>query len=176
MKIRLKKSRRYQGYQIGVNADEESLTVENAEGKEVAKLALADFLDRLGASAAEFKRRHPRLKLGTHVKYYNSEGRLCDAIASDLGAGGLFIDQFSPSPMGTSVRLEIHLPASKKVIKAESKVVWVRQSMVQKIFYPGMGLRFTSIADDDRAEILQFIKKFNRQRGFHEPDPGDAPS
>ena len=78
--------------------------------------------------------------------------------------------------MGSSVRLEIHLPASKNVIAAESKVVWVRKSLVEKVFYPGMGLKFTSIADKDRAEILEFIKKFNRQRGFHEFDPDRTPA
>jgi len=176
MKIRLKKSGRYEGYQVGLNPDDETLTVENTEGKQVAHLALEDFLDRLGASKSEFKRQHPRLELGTQIKYYNSEGEPCDAIASSLGAGGLFIDQFSPPPMGTSVRLEIHLPASKNVIAAESKVVWVRNSLVEKIFYPGMGLKFTSISDKDRAEILRFIKKFNRQRGFHEFDPERTPA
>ena len=39
-----------------------------------------------------------------------------------------------------------------------------------------MGLQFTSIADKDRAEILEFIKKFNRQRGFHEFDPDRTPA
>ncbi|MBI3810605.1 MAG: PilZ domain-containing protein [Nitrospirae bacterium] len=176
MKIRLIKSGRYEGYQVGINAEDETLTIENTEGKQVASLALEDFLDRLGATKSEFKRQHPRLELGTHIKYFNSEGQLCDAIASSLGAGGLFIDQFSPPPMGTPVRLEIHLPASKNVIKADSKVVWIRKSIVEKIFYPGMGLKFTSIADKDRAEILQFIKKFNRQRGFHEFGPDHTPA
>jgi uncharacterized protein (TIGR02266 family) len=169
MKIRLKKSVRYRGYQIGIHAEDETLTVENTEGKPVANLVLEDFLDRLGATTHEFKREYPRLELGTHIKYYDSEGRLCEAIASSLGGGGLFIDQFSPPPMGTSMRLEINLPASRNVIPAEAKVTWVRKSIVEKIFYPGMGLQFTSIADKDRAEILEFIKKFNRQRGFHEP-------
>lgn len=168
MKIHLKKSVRYRGYQIGINADDETLTVENTEGKPVANLALEDFLDRLGATPHEFKRQYPRLELGTRVKYYDSEGLPCDVIASSLGGGGLFIDQFSPPPMGTSVRLEIQLPALKHIIPAEAKVTWVRKSVVEKIFYPGMGLQFTSISDKDRAEILEFIKTFNRQRGFHE--------
>ncbi|HEY5594349.1 MAG TPA: PilZ domain-containing protein [Nitrospiria bacterium] len=176
MKIRLKKSGRYQGYQVGVNADDETLTVENTEGKQLANLALEDFLDRLGATTTEFKRHYPRLELGTRVKYQDAEGNLSDAIASTIGGGGLFIDQFSPPPMGSSVRLEIHLPASKNVIAAESKVVWVRKSLVEKVFYPGMGLKFTSISDKDRAEILQFIKKFNRQRGFHELDTDSTPA
>jgi len=169
MKIRIKKSERYRGYQIGFDADEEAMTVENPGGKQVAHLVLEDFLDRLGAVKHEFKRKYPRLELGTHIKYRDSEGRLCEAIASSIGGGGLFVDQFSPPPTGTPVHLEINLPASGSVIRAESKVVWVRKNPVEKVAYPGMGLQFTLIAENDRKAILQFIQKFNQQRTFHEP-------
>jgi uncharacterized protein (TIGR02266 family) len=169
MKIRLKKPGRYLGYQIGIHPEDESLTVEDTEGKPVAHLILEDFLDRLGATKHEFKRQYPRLELGTHIKYRDPDGHLSEAIASSLGGGGLFIEQFSPPSTGTPIRLEISLPASGRVIRAESKVVWVRKNPVEKVSYPGMGLQFTSISDEDRKEILQFIKKFNQQRGFHEP-------
>jgi uncharacterized protein (TIGR02266 family) len=169
MKFRIKKSERYRGYQIGFDAEDEAMTVENPEGKQVAHLVLEDFLDRLGAVKHEFKRQYPRLELGTHVKYRDSEGRLCEAIASSIGGGGLFVDQFSPPPAGTPVHLEINLPASGSVIRAESKVAWVRKSLVEKVAYPGMGLQFTSIAENDRKEIIRFIQKFNQQRTFHEP-------
>lgn len=169
MKISMKKSGRYQGYKIGIDLDEESLTVEDAEGKPVADLLLEDFLDRLGATTHKFKRQYPRLDLGTHIKYRDPDGHLSEAIASSLGGGGLFVDQFSPPPMGTPIHLEINLPASGRVIRAESKVVWVRKSLLEKVSYPGMGLQFTSISEADRKEILRFIKKFNRQRVFHEP-------
>ncbi|HUK56797.1 MAG TPA: PilZ domain-containing protein [Nitrospiria bacterium] len=175
MKIRLKKAGRYRGFQVGIDAEKESLTVENPEGKPVASLVLEDFLERLGGVTHDFKRQYPRLDLGTHVNYHDADGRLCEAIASTLGGGGLFIEQFSPQPAGTQMRLEIHLPASSKVIPAEGKVVWVRKNILEKFFYPGMGLQFTSISDKNRAEILQFIHKFNRQRGLHEPQPEGMP-
>jgi len=169
MKMILRKSERYQGYKIDIDAEKESLRVENPAGTTVAQLVLEDFLDRLGGIKHEFKREYPRLELGTHIKYYDPEGQPSEAIASSIGGGGLFIDQFSPPEMGTPIRLEITLPASGRTIRAESKVVWVRKSLVEKVFYPGMGLQFTSISDKDRKEILQFIKKFIQQRAFQEP-------
>jgi hypothetical protein len=49
-----------------------------------------DFLDRMGAGAQAFKRKYPRLGLGVHIKYFNSDGQLCEGIASTIG-GGVFL-------------------------------------------------------------------------------------
>ncbi len=168
MKVSLKKSKRYQGYRVGIDAEDESLTVENAEGKPIARLVLEDFLDRLGATTHEFKRQHPRLDLGVHVKYYDPDGHLRDGIASTVGGGGLFVEQLHPLNVGTEVSLELYLPATRNVIPTRAEVVWVRKSFIQKLSYPGMGLKFTTISDRDRAELIHFVNKFNQQRGFLE--------
>lgn len=168
MKVSLKKSKRYQGYRVHINPEDESLTVEDAEGKQIARLVLEDFLDRLGTTAHEFKRQHPRLDLGVHVKYYDPEGNLRDGIASTIGGGGLFVEQLHPLTEGTEVSLELYLPATRNVIPTKAKVVWTRESFIQKLIYPGMGLQFITISDRDRAELMQFVNKFNQQRGFLE--------
>jgi Tfp pilus assembly protein PilZ len=166
MKIKLKKSKRYRGYQVGINPEDESLTVEDIEGQQITRLILEDFLDRLGASAHEFKRRYPRLDLGVHVKYYDPDNHLYDGIASTVGGGGLFIEQLHPLTVGTEISLELHLPASRNVIPTKAKVIWVRKGFIQKVSYPGMGLKFIMISDRDRAELMHFVNKFNQQRGF----------
>src|SRR3990172_1292513 len=101
MKVSLKKSKRYQGYRVAIDAEGELLTVEDAEGKQIAQLVLEDFLDRVGATAHEFKREYPRLDLGVHVKYYDPDGHLHDGIASTVGGGGLFVEQLHPMTEGT---------------------------------------------------------------------------
>jgi hypothetical protein len=168
MKVTLKKTKRYEGYRIGVDEKDESLTVENSEGKQIARLVLEDFLDRLGATAHEFKRQHPRLDLGVHVKYYDPDDHLCDGIASTIGGGGLFVEQLHPLNEGTEISLELYLPATRNVIPTKAKVVWTRRGFIQKVSYPGMGLKFITISDRDRAELMQFVSKFNQQRGFLE--------
>ncbi len=166
MKVTLKKSKRYQGYRIGINGEEECLTVENPEGRPVARLVLEDFLDRLGASSHGFKRQYPRLGLGVHVKYIDADGRLCEGIASMIGGGGLFIEQLDPLPEGAETSLEFSLPASKNMITARAKVAWVRRKFLQRLSYPGMGLQFITISERDRAELIHFVNMFNEQRGF----------
>ncbi len=167
MKVTLKRSKRYQGYRIGID-EEECLTVENAEGRPVARLVLEDFLNRLVASFHGFKRQYPRLGLGVHVKYIDVDGQLCEGIASMIGGGGLFIEQLDPLPEGAETSLEFSLPASKNMISARAKVAWVRKKFLQKLSYPGMGLKFITISERDRAELIHFVNMFNEQRGFEE--------
>ena len=112
-----------------------------------------------------FKRQYPRLGLGLHVKYFDPEGRLCEGIASTIGGGGLFIEELHPLPEGCETRLEFSLPASRNIIAAHAKVVWIRKNFLQKLSYPGMGLNFITISDRDRAELIHFVNTFNEQRG-----------
>ena len=170
MKFRLIKTKRYEGYKVGIDEDDESLIVENPEGKLVSRLVLEDFLDRLGANGHELKRLYPRLDLGLQVKYYDPDGHLCDAIASTVGGGGIFIEQMHPLNEGTEVSLELYMPGSRNIIPTRARVVWARRGFVQKISYPGMGLKFVAISERDRAELIQFVEKFNQQRGFVEVD------
>jgi uncharacterized protein (TIGR02266 family) len=168
MKFSLKKTKKYEGYMVGIDEDDESLIVESPEGKLITRLVLEDFLDRVGASAHEFKRQYPRLDLGLQVKYYDPDGHLCDVIASTVGAGGIFIEQLHPLNEGTEVSLELYLPGSRSIIPTRARVMWVRKGFVQKVSYPGMGLKFVAISDRDRIELMQFVEKFNQQRGFVE--------
>jgi c-di-GMP-binding flagellar brake protein YcgR len=102
------------------------------------------------------------------VKYIDLEGRLCEGIASTIGGGGLFIEQLEPLPEGVETSLEFSLPASRNMITARAKVAWIRSKFVQKLSYPGMGLKFIAISERDRAELIHFVNTFNEQRGFRE--------
>jgi CubicO group peptidase (beta-lactamase class C family) len=168
MKFTIQKSNRYKGYQIGINTADESIVVENAEGKRVARLVADDFLDRLGATAHGFKRQYPRLGLGIHIKYADAEGRSSEGIASTIGGGGIFIEQMNPLSEDSETNVEFSLPASQNIIAAKGKVVWTRKSFLQRLSYPGMGINFTTISEKDRAELIHFVNKFNEQRGLGE--------
>jgi uncharacterized protein (TIGR02266 family) len=168
VKVLMKKSKHYRGYCVKMNQEDESLTIENPEGEEIARLVLDDFLSRLGATARGYKRKFPRLGMGVCVKYADREGNSCEGIASTIGGGGLFVEALKPLPEGIDTRLEFMLPASQRVISAKARVVWVRRNFVQKFFYPGMGMQFVEISDGDRAELVDFVDKFNLQRGSQE--------
>lgn len=168
MKVLIKKSKRYQGYCVKMDEQDESFAVEDPQGKRVVHLVLEDFLNRLGTTAPGFKRQFPRLGMGVYVKYADHDGGLCEGIASTIGGGGLFIEVLKPLPQGIDTRLEFSLPVSQKVITAKAQVVWVRKSFVQKVFYPGMGVKFVDIAEGDQKDLADFIDRFNQQRGLQE--------
>jgi len=166
MKISIKHSERYRGYDVSIDEKEESLTVEDPEGKPVVRIMLEDFLDRLGTTAHGFNRQYPRLEMGVHVKYLDPDGHVCEGVASAIGGGGLFIEKFNPLPKGTETRLEFSLPASKKIITVQAQVVWTRKTFIEKFLYPGMGIKFVEISGEDRAELMDFVSRFNRERGL----------
>jgi len=168
MKISLKRSKRYEGYGIIIDEKEERLIVEDPKGRSVIRIVLEDFLDRLGTTAHGFKRQYPRLEMGVHVKYMDHEGHVCEGVASVIGGGGLFIEKFNPLPQGTDTHIEFSLPASQKIITAQAKVVWTRNKFVEKYLYPGMGIKFVEIAEEDRIELMDFVNRFNRERGLPE--------
>jgi uncharacterized protein (TIGR02266 family) len=168
VKVIIKKSKRYRGYSLKMNQKDESLIIEDPGGKEVIRLVLEDFLDRLGKTSQEFKRQFPRLGMGIYVKYSDREGNICEGIASTIGGGGLFIEALRPLSEGIETRLEFSLPASQKVIKARAKVVWARKSFVQKFFYPGMGIQFVEISNGDQAELVDFVNRFNMERALQD--------
>jgi len=168
MKISIMRSKRYEGYGIRIDEKEETLTVEDPAGKPVIRLVLEDFLDRLGTASHGFKRKYPRLEMGVHVKYLDHEGHVCEGVASIIGGGGLFIEKFNPLPKGTDTHLEFSLPASQKIITTQAKVVWTRLNFVEKYLYPGMGIKFIEISEEDRIELMDFVNRFNRERGLPE--------
>ena len=168
MKVTLQKSRRYKGYQLSIDPLDETFLISNQEGKPVVRMVMDDFMDRLGAGAPGFKRKYPRLGLGVHVTYRDPGGENQEGIASTIGGGGLFIEQFLPLAEGSETILEFSLPASRNRIKAKAKVAWVRPKVIERICFPGMGLQFTDISDQDRAELLHFVETFNRQRGIED--------
>jgi uncharacterized protein (TIGR02266 family) len=168
MKIRLKTSKRYPGYQIEIDPEQELFTVEDAKGKQVARMILEDSLYHLGVPPPDFNRQYPRLKLGIQVKYYDPQGRFHNGTTSMIGGGGLFIEHLDPLPKGTEIDLELHLPVLSKGISARAKVVWVRKSLKHKVLNSGMGLEFIRISDQDRGELMRFIHQFSPQREVRE--------
>ena len=168
MKVTLTRSRTYQGYCLKIDPENECLSVENPQGKEVARLVLDDFLDRLGASSAGFKRQFPRLGIGVYVKHSDSEGRMREGIASTISGGGIFIDELDPLLQGSDTLLQLSLPASRDPIVAKAKVAWVRKGFLRKLYYPGMGLQFVEIPEAGRRALIDFVNRFNQQRGFEE--------
>ena len=76
--------------------------------------------------------------------------------ASDLGAGGCYIDTLTPFPVGASIML--NLTSENHNIRAKAAVIYAHTGM-------GMGLAFTEIAADQRETLKAWLRELS----------GDAP-
>jgi hypothetical protein len=72
--------------------------------------------------------------------------------ASDLGAGGCYIDTVSPFPVGTS--LTIKLVSGNRSVAAKAAVVSAPAGM-------GMGLAFTEISADQKENLSAWLRELS---------------
>jgi hypothetical protein len=75
------------------------------------------------------------------------------AKTSDLSIGGCFLDMLNPTPQGTEVRVRISHEGA--TFTALGRVVFILPNM-------GMGVKFTSIEQDQQAILQKWLANLSR--------------
>ena len=75
---------------------------------------------------------------------------------SDVSAGGVAILSHQEIPVGSRIRLEIHVPPLNRSIPAEGVVVRCRPARVGKSFE--LGIRFSQIDPADRIALNEAVE------------------
>ncbi len=113
----------------------------------------------------EYKRRSkPRVAMSIRVKYGNPDGTVLEGMTDTLGGGGLYIESLSPLPAGTPLTVEFSVPGTTRTVRAEGTVVWTREKFERRLFYPGMGVKFTKIDAKDEEELVSLITALLKKR------------
>ena len=76
---------------------------------------------------------------------------------TELSDGGLFIRTLTPDPVKAVVPLTLFI--EDRVINATAIVLYVSQKTGRQDQGPGMGMKFITIDEKDRAFIRDYIKK-----------------
>jgi len=84
-------------------------------------------------------------------------GSVRQASATEMSDGGLYISTLKPDPMKAVVPLTLFI--ENRVIHATAIVLYVSKSTREKNQRPGMGMKFVTIDEKDRAFIREYIKK-----------------
>jgi len=96
------------------------------------------------------KREHARISGEAYIDYTGNEVLMFQKII-DVSIGGVKIIATQLEEVGTEVYIDLHFPElNDKVAYAEGVVVWVKDSE--------MGVKFTSISDEDKKIIDEFVK------------------
>lgn len=94
-----------------------------------------------GALRSRPERRYRRLTLRIEIELETPSGRR-RALATTLGAGGLFVATDTPLDDGERLRVHFRLPDDPDPLCLTARVVW-REPPGEDVPTPGMGLEFT---------------------------------
>ena len=97
------------------------------------------------------------------------EAAFVERFASQIHAGGLFLQSRAPRAVGTVVRFEFLLAdGTTTIFKGEGQVIWVRPYDADRPTRPhGMGIRY-SILDEPSKGVLAQVEAYKKERGMRD--------
>src|SRR5262249_15507448 len=75
-----------------------------------------------------------------------------------ISSGRLFVATYLVHPIGSTIDLSVCLAGHDEPLRLRGEVRWVRESSWGSDVWPGMGVRFDAISDEDRARIEGFVR------------------
>lgn len=166
MKYPVSSSLRHKGKVIELDETREMFVLLGVNGDVIGSLSWDFVIDQILAyrkvSVQKEVRSEPRISLAFRVRYNSPEGPQFESRAGGIGGGGLFIESQTPLPVGTRLAMEFSLAEkSDEWMPARGTVAWVCPKADQYTFSPGMGVRFTEIAQDVRDRIHELVKSIH---------------
>jgi uncharacterized protein (TIGR02266 family) len=163
VKYPVSSSLRHKGKVLELDVAREMVILLGINGEAIGSLSWDFVIDQILAyrkvSVQKEIRSEPRISLAFRVRYNTPEGPRFESRAGGIGGGGLFIESQAPLPIGTKLAMEFSLPEkSEEWLLAKGTVAWVCPKADQYTFSPGMGVRFTEIAEDVRDRIHEIVK------------------
>jgi len=106
------------------------------------------------------QRRYPRLTLRVDVRV-ETRSTVFAAIATTLGAGGLFVATTSPLEPRTPLIVSFRLPGEMTPVRLEAQVAWIASANGSSRT-PGMGLEFVDA--QSRADLAARLEEWAKSR------------
>lgn len=113
------------------------------------------------------QRRYPRLTLRVEVEL-ETAGQRTTAVATTLGAGGLFVALDTPWFPGTPVTVRFALPDREERLHLDARVAWSHEPA--EATSPGMGLEF--VDGEARADLAERLERWAAERESSGGPPG----
>ncbi len=104
-------------------------------------------------------RSDPRLPISIPVRYGKGNALDCASVTLNLSSTGMFIVTPKPFAPGQKLALEFKLPEdTAEAVRLSAEVVWNTEGMPKGGMSPGFGVRFTSLNEDKRAMLRQYVQ------------------
>jgi uncharacterized protein (TIGR02266 family) len=167
MKLPVVATKAHQGKSLELDAKRETITLLGTDGQSLGMVTWGAVIDYITFSQQQTRsseaRTQPRVSLTAKVRYLAADGSQVESRATGVGGGGLFIESTSPVAVGTELTVSFSLPDRPgEWMEGKGRVAWVCPKPDQYTFFPGMGIRFTAIAPDTRARLLEFVNSMKK--------------
>lgn len=104
------------------------------------------------------QRQWPRVDVEAEVTFA-SEDNFYQGFSENVSEGGLFLVTYQPHRIGDVITVRFTLPGVERLLEARAEVRWQRQGDPDRGVAPGLGVRFVTLTDEDRAVIERFVRK-----------------
>lgn len=170
MKFPVTATPQYQGKILGIDCDQETLSLFDDKGRRLGIVSWGSIIEHILSIDEESRfahsRLHPRAPLAIKVHCVTPEGKHFDSLTGGIGGGGLFIESSTPLPPGTELRVEFALPDRPgEKFETRAKVAWIRSKPERYLLFPGMGIQFTDIDQNAQKRLIDLVESLNRIRG-----------
>jgi type IV pilus assembly protein PilZ len=167
MKLPVAATKAHQGKSLELDTKRETIALLGSEGQVLGVVSWGAIIDYISFSQQQARpneaRTQPRVSLTAKVRYLASDGSQVESRATGVGGGGLFIESTAPMVIGTELTVSFALPdRPAEWLEAKGKVAWVCPKADQYTFFPGMGVRFTTVAADTQARMLEFVNSLKK--------------
>ena len=100
-------------------------------------------------------RREGRFNVEIEVNVF-SDSNFYVGFTENLSGGGLFIATYFVRPLGSRVEMSVRVPGRHNPLMLKGEVRWIREASASDA-WPGMGIQFEDISEDDGAAIRGFL-------------------
>ncbi len=113
------------------------------------------------ASALRQQRRYRRLTVRLDVSWLvEDDGRVGTAVATTLGAGGLFIATEAPLAPGTQLRVRLRLPGDGDSHELAGRVVWANSASTPGVPPSGRGMGISFSERNAQARLAVDLERY----------------
>jgi uncharacterized protein (TIGR02266 family) len=155
---------------LELDTDSETMTLLSSTDDRQGTVSWESVIEFIQASVEETGskrvRNYARSRLAVQVHYRTSDKTAVQTVTGEIGGGGVFIETGTPARLGDALKMDFVLPDNPNLpITATGKVAWIRPQSERYVFYSGMGVQFTDIAEDARKRLVSLIKSLEQARG-----------
>jgi uncharacterized protein (TIGR02266 family) len=105
----------------------------------------------------EPNRSEPRFSVELQVNI-SSDSNLYVGFTENLSNAGIFVATHVLRPIGSSVEVNLRFPGRQEPVLFRGEVRWIREQSANRDAWPGMGIRFDHVDDDDKATLSEFLR------------------